>query len=176
VSGPARRVVAGPGPGGRSAVIMDGPVEAGVVRPNGAVVEEIWRHEQLPAIAGGNGVTSGKMSPMPPVQGASIRLFSLPPEGSPESGAPPAGHPGEADDAGDVPVRGDGRPALHRADSLYVATVVSGAAYLLLEEGEVLLRAGDSLVLQGVLHAWRNPFAETATLCCAVFSQVGAGG
>jgi uncharacterized cupin superfamily protein len=36
------------------------------------------------------------------------------------------------------------------------AIVLSGEIYALMDEGEVLLRAGDVLVQRGTNHAWSN--------------------
>ena len=44
---------------------------------------------------------------------------------------------------------------LHRSDTLDYDCVLSGQVTLVLEDGEVELRAGDSVVIPGVLHGWR---------------------
>jgi quercetin dioxygenase-like cupin family protein len=58
--------------------------------------------------------------------------------------------------------------SLARTPSLYVAAVLGGRAYLVLETCQVLLETGDSFVLPGALHAWRNPFEETAVMLATV--------
>jgi quercetin dioxygenase-like cupin family protein len=137
-----RRLIIGRDSQGRSYVDED-VSQARAVRPNGAVVQEIWRQERLPARAEDDGIRQGEMAAMPPLSGASIRLFTLPPHWQPGT--------------------------LHRTASLHVITVVSGQAYLVLDTTEVLLRQGDSLVLPGSMHTWRNPFPEAALMVSAVF-------
>jgi hypothetical protein len=44
---------------------------------------------------------------------------------------------------------------MHRTDTLDYDVVLSGQVTLLLENGEVVLRAGDSVVIPGVRHGWR---------------------
>jgi hypothetical protein len=44
---------------------------------------------------------------------------------------------------------------MHRTDTLDYDVVLRGEVTLLLEDGEVVLRAGDSVVIPGVLHGWR---------------------
>jgi quercetin dioxygenase-like cupin family protein len=44
------------------------------------------------------------------------------------------------------------------------AIVLSGEIYALMDEGEVLLRAGDVLVQRGTHHAWSNRTDEPARL------------
>lgn len=45
---------------------------------------------------------------------------------------------------------------LHRTNTLDQDTVLEGGLVLLLESGEVELRAGDSVVIPDVLHGWRT--------------------
>ena len=44
----------------------------------------------------------------------------------------------------------------HRSDTLDYVVVLSGQVTLLLEDGEVVLSAGDSVVIPGVMHGWRS--------------------
>ena len=44
---------------------------------------------------------------------------------------------------------------LHRSDTLDYDCVLTGQVTLVLEDGEVELHAGDSVVIPGVLHGWR---------------------
>ena len=43
----------------------------------------------------------------------------------------------------------------HRTDTLDYDVVLSGQVTLLLEDGDVVLEAGDSVVIPGVRHGWR---------------------
>ena len=45
---------------------------------------------------------------------------------------------------------------MHATDTIDYLVVVSGELVLVLETGEVTLRAGDLIVDRGVLHGWRN--------------------
>ena len=47
-------------------------------------------------------------------------------------------------------------PGFHKTNSVDYAIVLSGEIYALMDEGEVLLRAGDVLVQRGTNHAWSN--------------------
>ena len=44
---------------------------------------------------------------------------------------------------------------MHRTDTLDYDVVLSGQLTLVLEDGDVVLDAGDSVVIPGVLHGWR---------------------
>lgn len=165
-----RRVVVGYDAQGRSAVVADGVPAVSVTRPNGATAHEIWRQESLPADPASplGSEVSGTMLPMPPPRGISIRRFTLPTD---DAAAVPRVSEQDlqrAFGAGNVGTSSSGR-ALARTASMYVAVVVSGRAYLVLESSEVLLEAGDCFVLPGALHAWRNPFAESAVMFATVY-------
>ena len=55
-------------------------------------------------------------------------------------------------------------PGFHKTNSVDYAIVLSGEIYALMDEGEVLLRAGDVLVQRGTNHAWSNRTDEPARL------------
>ena len=55
-------------------------------------------------------------------------------------------------------------PGFHKTSSVDYAIVLSGQIYALMDEGEVLLRAGDVLVQRGTNHAWSNRSSEPARL------------
>jgi quercetin dioxygenase-like cupin family protein len=50
----------------------------------------------------------------------------------------------------------------HKTSSVDYAIVLSGEIYALMDEGEVLLKAGDVLVQRGTNHAWSNRGDESA--------------
>ena len=57
--------------------------------------------------------------------------------------------------AADSVVEG-GIPGMHATDTIDILTIVSGEIYAIVETGETLLSAGDSLVQRGTRHAWSN--------------------
>jgi mannose-6-phosphate isomerase-like protein (cupin superfamily) len=168
---PTRLIVAGLDGQGRSTVVQDGPVAARLDRPGGAFVEELWRQESLPATLADAARRITEVGALAPHAGVSIRKFTLPPT-NPD--APPATFEQleAAFGEGNVTDPADGH-LLHRSDSFYVIIGVSGKAYLMLRTGETLVSAGDTLILPGSMHDWRNPFEETATFVTAVFHLAG---
>jgi quercetin dioxygenase-like cupin family protein len=52
--------------------------------------------------------------------------------------------------------KGGRHPLMHRTETIDYAIVVSGEITMLLDVGEVLLKAGDILVQCGTNHAWVN--------------------
>ena len=55
-------------------------------------------------------------------------------------------------------------PTMHRTDTLDCFIVARGEIYLVSDTDEVLLRAGDTAVVQGVNHAWSNRSNEPALI------------
>jgi mannose-6-phosphate isomerase-like protein (cupin superfamily) len=47
-------------------------------------------------------------------------------------------------------------PSMHRTDTLDMFTVAYGEIHLVTDTDEVLLRPGDTAIVQGVNHAWAN--------------------
>ena len=55
-------------------------------------------------------------------------------------------------------------PSMHRTDTLDFITCVGGEIYLVTDTDEVLMRAGDTVVIRGVNHAWSNRSTEACLL------------
>jgi uncharacterized cupin superfamily protein len=53
---------------------------------------------------------------------------------------------------------------MHRTDTVDFVMVVVGEAWLVLEAGEVHLKAGDCVVQRGTWHAWRNRSAAPCVI------------
>ena len=61
---------------------------------------------------------------------------------------------------------------MHTTDTVDFDVIVSGEAYLELDDGaEVLLKAGDCVIQNGTRHAWRNRSSEK---CVIAVTLVGA--
>jgi mannose-6-phosphate isomerase-like protein (cupin superfamily) len=62
-------------------------------------------------------------------------------------------------------------PGMHKTDTIDYCVVLSGEIWAVLDEGEVLLRAGDCLVQRGTNHAWSN---RSDTPCVIAFVLIAA--
>src|SRR5262245_45952363 len=165
---PIRRVVTGHDANGRSVFIMDAAAPHVYQRsPGSAVVTELWETCSAPADNRGSAeVTDHPFRLAPPKNGTVVRIIEYPPDkerlaaltaqrGSPDDGS---GH-GDAFDRG-----GPRHPGFHKTSSVDYAIVLSGEIYALMDEGEVLLKAGDVLIQRGTNHAWSNRTGQPATL------------
>ena len=67
-------------------------------------------------------------------------------------------------------------PAMHRTDTVDYAIVLSGEIWALMDEGETLMRAGDTLVQRGTNHAWSNRSVEPCVVVFVLVSAAPLGG
>ncbi|MCW1431856.1 cupin domain-containing protein [Novosphingobium sp. JCM 18896] len=140
-----RRVVTGLNAEGRSCIVFDGEVPRHQPAAN-----LIWRNT-LPAD------NSGEAEAAVPYDmgllhdgGVNFILTEL-----------PAGLGGEA--------------FLHATDTIDYLVMIAGEVVLVLETGEVTLRAGDFIVDRGVIHGWRNDGTETAVFASVTVPALPVG-
>jgi mannose-6-phosphate isomerase-like protein (cupin superfamily) len=117
----------------------------------------VWVTEESPASLSGSGDRAAREIGVPPPRRGSIfRIAEFPPHTG-----------GEVRDnetllrdfgIGLEVARGQPprHPAIHRTRSIDYVIVLEGEIDLLLDEGEVRLRAGDVVVQRGTNHAWIN--------------------
>src|SRR5277367_2897506 len=153
----ARRVVTGHDAVGKSVVLSDGMPPN--VRDKGTGVDflEIWNTVGAPASleAEEPEPTDGPLNVPPPRIGSKIRLNDF--------------YPGHVRK---LPLRADGRhPMMHRTRSVDYGIVLEGEIYMILDDQEVLLRAGDVVVQRGTDHAWEN---RSDCVCRMAFILIGA--
>lgn len=140
---PIRRVVTGHDAAGRSVILSDGPsphVMPFLGIPNFAVTD-FWK-ASMPADTGAATASDPCGVPIdiaPPAGGSVFRVTQFPPETAWRQ-------PGE-----DGP-----HPFMHRTRTLDYAIVLVGEIWVVMEEGESRLAAGDVLVQRGTAHAWAN--------------------
>ena len=156
-----RRVVTGVDSAGRSRLISDGVPGRSIDLANypGVLVEQVWGTDrpQLDQRGLEDGSATGLY---PPAAGTRFLRTTYPP-----------GFGTAASDAADAPpVR---RLLMHRSDTVDFGIVLEGELTLLLEDGsETVLRAGDVVVQNGVMHGWRNAGTATAVVVFVLVGQV----
>jgi hypothetical protein len=165
---PIRRVVTGHDAAGRSVFVMDAPAPQVYCRsPGSAVVTELWETRSAPADNRGNAeVTDHPFRLVPPNNGTVFRIIEYPPDKR-RLAALEAQRAGADDGSGHAAAfdRGAPRhPGFHKTASVDYAIVLAGEIYALMDEGEVLLKAGDVLIQRGTNHAWSNRSDAPATL------------
>lgn len=164
IQGHVRRVVTGHDDSGDAGVVSDGPAPFVHVTPTiiGRTSTDIWRTLDTPApiATRAEEPTMGPRRQLPTKRGTVLRINTYPPEsesirylsqeGSKELFAALGNE--QASTFG----RGGRHPLMHRTETIDYAIVLEGEIYMVLDRGDVHLKAGDVVVQCGTNHAWSN--------------------
>jgi quercetin dioxygenase-like cupin family protein len=148
---PPRRVVTGHDAAGRSVVLSDGPAPRSQARADGATFHDLWTTAAMPAPIDlveleDPGGRWQTIAPGP--NGTVLRVVELPP---------------------------GGRSPMHRTQTIDYGIVLSGEVYLVLDDSEVALGAGDIVIQRGTDHAWDNRSAAPARMLFILLDGVFSG-
>lgn len=160
-----RRVVTGHRADGRSTALIDGPAPNVTQREAGNASTLLWVTDESPAdVSGAADRAARKIGVPPPARGTVFRIAEFPPG----VGGDVRDNETVLRDFGIGPDVARGHPprhpAIHRTRSVDYVVVLEGDIYLLLDDGEVHLKAGDVVVQQGTNHAWINRGTSTCRL------------
>ena len=169
-----RRVVTGHDANGVADVISDSEAECILQRPNrpGVTLTNLWMNDQTPAVMDRkDDPVDGPLVLQPPKNGSVFRIVQFDPE-NPEELAKLDGKSAFAEmGAADNIVENARHPFMHRTDSLDYSVILSGEIYMMMDQKEYLLKAGDTVVQQGTNHAWSNRGTEP---CLIAFILIDA--
>ncbi len=162
-----RRIVTGVNADGKAVVIQDGPAPKTNARPAiGVQGAMIWVEDETPVdLSRYADPTDREIGVAPPTGGSIIRVVDFLPQ------------PEEIDneaflkEMGLSADHGGGHAFMHRTRSIDYAIVLKGEIDMLLDEGEVHVKAGDILIQRGTNHAWVNRGPQT---CRIVFVLIDA--
>ena len=152
---PPRRVVTGHGKDGKARVLFDGSApNVRLRKASGLTSTLLWVTDASPAeVSGGLDRSDREIGVAPPPSGSIFRIVDF----------PPTAEAGPVDNAAMIREMGIEKSAasprhamMHRTRSIDYAVVISGEIDMLLDEGEVHLKAGDTIVQQATNHAWVN--------------------
>lgn len=166
----ARVVVTGLGPGGKSRVVSDG---MGAVRfPAPVATSTIaWETASVPVVLGHDPGPSQDWY-LPKAGGLRVFIVAFAPDADVDTAARHE-HLG----ATGLEQAGNTRPlGFHTTPTVDILTVISGELYCLLDEGEVLLKQGDTLVQRATPHSWSNRTDQIVLACAAMVSAVDEEG
>jgi mannose-6-phosphate isomerase-like protein (cupin superfamily) len=173
-----RRVVTGVDGSGRSYVVSDGEAPNVFRSPTvpGFGAAQVWATTPGPVSNAGATDAAGVDAeiPLSPALGGTVfRVADFPPDSAYDGAGKDQLF---ADIGGDEARDGATHSAdrhfwFHKTDSIDFAVVLEGEIWMLLDEGECLLRAGDVIVQRGTAHSWSNRSAEP---CRMAFLLLGA--
>ncbi len=163
MNGGIRRVVTGNDGNGRAMVVSDGPagnVKQSPHRP-GVIITNLWMTDAMPAKVRGEGDAGERLVALEPVaSGTNFRIVEFPPEQDyiGQVDAEGARH-AFAEMGGEHAIVGGEKPRhpfMHRTQTLDYALILTGEIYLVLDDSEVLMKAGEVCVQRATNHAWSN--------------------
>jgi mannose-6-phosphate isomerase-like protein (cupin superfamily) len=151
-----KRVVTGHDVQGRAIVLLqDTPSPAVLEKAGGLKLTELWTTGESPAQFSSVDKARRERRIEPDASGTVLRVIEYPPDAQRLKSLQPEEHfASMGAQAADANSRR--HPGMHRTKTLDYAIVLSGEIYAVLDEEEVLLKAGDVLVQQGTNHAWSN--------------------
>jgi mannose-6-phosphate isomerase-like protein (cupin superfamily) len=167
-----RRVVTGYDSRGCSVVLLDGesPHSFLLEKAGGLRLTELWETRSAPADNAGSRDAADHERRIEPVNGGTVfRIIEYPPDRVRLKTLAPEFFHSMGARAAEAATRR--HPGMHKTDTVDYCVVLSGEIWAVLDEGEVLLRAGDCLVQRGTNHAWSN---RTEEPCVIAFVLVAA--
>jgi hypothetical protein len=170
---PVRRIVTAIDAQGKSYIKEDGGPNPDAVRENparpGWVVSVLWATDGTPAPLNANDLSPTIKGIMPPKHGTVVKTIDYPPFNKAAAQAPKKApafiSSGAHGEPGVRHIEGARHPGMHETDSIDYAICLFGEIYALVDEGEVLMKAGDVLVHRGTSHAWDNRSDKPARIC-----------
>lgn len=170
-----RRVVTGHDENGVAVCISDDEATVVLQRPSrpGVTLTNFWQTDGTPAeYDGDEDLPDGPFVLHPPGNGTIFRTVEFEPE-DPEIINSVDGKAAFAEmGAGHNVVEGARHPYMHRTDSVDYAVVLRGEIYMLLDDSDVHLKAGDVVVQRGTNHAWANRGTETCIIAFVLVDGV----
>ncbi|MGH8178470.1 MAG: cupin domain-containing protein [Steroidobacter sp.] len=165
---PIRRIVTGNDERGRSCIVDDGAAPAMMTmaeRP-GYRNNNLWRTAGSPAQIAAPDTSVEHRGVLPPKGGTVLRVIDIPPE---EKDPELRRRQTEAvfasmfADAKHDPAH-TRHPGMHVTDTIDYAILLQGELVAIMDEGEIVMRAGDILIQRGTNHAWANRSNEIARI------------
>lgn len=152
-----RRIVTGHRDG-HSVIIEDQIVTNVSEHIPGLKISDIWATNAMPVNLNEDISVENTLVPNPPQNGTYFRYVQIPPDK--ELGIP------------EITKESGPHPLMHKTATLDYIIILAGEIYLILDEEETLLKAGDVVIQKATNHAWSNrsdrPCVQLAILIDAV--------
>lgn len=170
-----RRLITGHDENGKAICIQDDNAKCVLSRPErkGVTLTNLWQIDSAPAeFDGAEETVDGPLVLHPPTNGSVFRIVEFEPE-DPEVIAKVDGKAAFATmGAAHNVVENARHPYMHRTDSIDYGVVLCGEVYMMLDDEDYLLKAGDTFVQRGTNHAWSNRGTETCQIAFVLVDGV----
>ncbi|MCR9135277.1 MAG: cupin domain-containing protein [Alphaproteobacteria bacterium] len=151
-----RRVVTATNADGKSRFLFDGPAQSILEQPGrGLVFHELWETDG--PLADTESTEDAGNRPIrhhPPHGGTRFRIVEFMPDEQQQQDI--AQEDFATLEASDILLDGAEDPSMHRNETVDYNIILQGEIYSVVDEGEVLLKAGDVLIQRGTAHTWHN--------------------
>lgn len=132
-------------------------------KAGGLRLTELWTTSETPAQFSNEDRARRERRIEPDANGTVFRVIEYPPDAQRLQSLKPEEHfASMGAQAADAKSRR--HPGMHKTKTLDYAIVLSGEIFAVLDEQEVLLKAGDVLIQQGTNHAWSNRTNKPAVI------------
>ena len=170
-----RRVVTGHDANGKAICVSDSYATNILQRPTrpGVTLTNLWQTTRTPAEYDGEEETvDGPFILHPPHHGTVFRVIEFEPE-DPEVIKTLDGKAAFAEmGASSNIVEGARHPFMHKTESVDYAVILKGEIYMLMDEEDVLLKSGDTVIQRGTNHAWSNRGTESCMIAFILIDGV----
>lgn len=174
-----RRLITGHDKNGKAICIQDENAKCVLSRPEreGVTLTNLWQIDSAPAeFDGAEETVDGPLVLHPPTNGSVFRIVEFEPE-DPEIIAKVDGKAAfAAMGAAHNVVENARHPYMHRTNSIDYGIVLCGEVYMMLDDEDYLLKAGDTFVQRGTNHAWSNRGTETCQIAFVLVDGVAKHG
>jgi mannose-6-phosphate isomerase-like protein (cupin superfamily) len=167
-----RRVVTGRGADGRSVIAMDGMATniKEMESMPGLALTDLWETDSAPANnAGSHDPAARPVRLEPPPGGSILRIVEFPPDKVWRNGVDAATAFGSIG-AGHAKDHSSSDPMMHTTATVDYLIIMKGEIHALMDEGEVLLKAGDIMIQRGTRHSWSVRGEEPCVLAAILVS------
>jgi len=167
-----RRVVTGHDENGRSIFLWDENATAVKEMESmpGLALTDLWQTNSSPADNIGNSdVTDRPVVLEPPPNGSIFRLVEFPPDTAWRDRAD-AIDAFDSIDAGHAPVKGSDDPMMHKTSTVDYLIVIKGEIWAILDDSEVCLKQGDTMIQRGTNHSWSVRTDEPCLLAAVLIN------
>jgi mannose-6-phosphate isomerase-like protein (cupin superfamily) len=173
-----RLIVTGNNDKGKSVIASDGDAQHMRVfeRYGGTAVTDLWMTASIPADNSEiEDIGSRDFTIEPPPHGTVFRVIEYPPDSVRLANIDREAAFREMG-AAHAMVKEDAKhPGMHRTSTVDYVVVLSGEIYAVMDEGEVLLRAGDCFIQRGTNHAWSNRTEEPCRIAFVLIDASTSG-
>jgi mannose-6-phosphate isomerase-like protein (cupin superfamily) len=167
------RVVTGVDAHGKSIIWRSGEHDNRIVlQGTNCTIIDLWQTDAAPSSARNQEDTGMRPYALdPPVGGSVFRLVEIAPDDTWTHNREVVEEILKSRDSFAPAGRASTDPCMHVTSTTDYVIVLKGEIWATMEEGEVLLKAGDVLIQRGTWHAWHNRSREPCVLAGVALSN-----